>query len=153
MDWLVGCYERLRSLPSTPRLLAIAGVWALFVSLIYLLCLRFFVPRLHCLHVLRVLPVVRETNFGISLGTASLEIGAAGFQPALLCCSPRPDSRGEPRCCTRQSGCFPLWWISLAAFCRTLAVGSDIHVACNWRSGGTQRLHTFIAFIGTLCCA
>eukprot|EP00439_Symbiodinium_sp_Y106_P070191 s846_g12.t1 len=42
MDWLVGCYERLRSLPSTPRLLAIAGVWALFVSLIYLLCLRFF---------------------------------------------------------------------------------------------------------------
>mmetsp|Transcript_126595 Transcript_126595/g.300707 ORF Transcript_126595/g.300707 Transcript_126595/m.300707 type:complete len:258 (-) Transcript_126595:1211-1984(-) len=59
--------------------------------------------------------------------TASLEIGTAGFQPALLCCSSRPDSRGEPRCCTR-----------------TPAVGSDIHVACNWRSGGTQHcLHTF----------
>ena len=52
MDWLVGCYEHLRSLPSTPRLLAIAGAWALFVSLLYLLCLRFFVAKLHCLHIL-----------------------------------------------------------------------------------------------------
>ncbi|CAE7658942.1 SLC44A1 [Symbiodinium pilosum] len=42
MDWLVGCFEQLRSLPSIPRLLCLATAWALIVSLVYLLCLRFF---------------------------------------------------------------------------------------------------------------
>ncbi|CAE7540855.1 SLC44A1 [Symbiodinium natans] len=42
MDWFMGCFERLQNLASSPRLLCLAGLWALLVSLVYLLCLRFF---------------------------------------------------------------------------------------------------------------
>mmetsp|Transcript_54703 Transcript_54703/g.127600 ORF Transcript_54703/g.127600 Transcript_54703/m.127600 type:complete len:709 (-) Transcript_54703:114-2240(-) len=41
-EWLVACFERVRQLASTPRLLCLAVAWALLVSLVYLVCLRLF---------------------------------------------------------------------------------------------------------------